>query len=357
VTALPSIGFLGYGRLGRALGDRFRAAGAVIAAHDPAASPSPDVAVRSPADLASRSQVVIVAVPVALTGPALNGLAPCLTSEHLVFDVGSVKEGPVEAMSRLLGTRVPWAGSHPLFGPTSLALGDHPLRAVVCPAPGQPAAAGRVRDLYAAIGCEVHEESAARHDEIMAESHALAYFVARGFLDAGIRLDSPFLPPSAQAIARAVEAMREDAGHLFASVHRQNRHAPAARRRLLKALVEADEGLAAAPDQGEEPHREPISLAIPDLGERSPLLREVREVIDDIDSRILELLARRAAMARRARFAKAELGHDVVDPRRERELLENRRERASRLDLPEEAVERVFEAILGLSRRVQEEGR
>ena len=94
-------------------------------------------------------------------------------------------------MSRILGDAVPWVGTHPLFGPTSVALGENPLVAVVCPNSTHPEAHHRARSLYERIGCRVVEMDPDSHDRLMAKTHALAFFVAKGMLDAGV----PGAPP------------------------------------------------------------------------------------------------------------------------------------------------------------------
>ena len=107
--------------------------------------------------------------------------------------------------------------------------------------------------------------------------------------------------------------------------------------------------LAEAAEEGEEALR----LAIPDLGARSPQLQEVRDVIDGLDQELLDLLARRMELARRAARAKADLGTPVLDPTREARMLEARRAWAQARDLDAAGVEEVFRSILRLSRRTQ----
>src|SRR5262249_44128203 len=144
------------------------------------------------------------------------------------------------------GEAIPWVGTHPMFGPVSLARGERPLRAVVCPNPSHADAVARITALFERIGCEVIHEDAAAHDRTMAYTHALAFFVAKGLIDAGTPASAPYAPPSFQAIARTVELVRSDAGHLFEALHRENPYAGEARRRLLDALTTADSDLARA---------------------------------------------------------------------------------------------------------------
>jgi prephenate dehydrogenase len=238
--------------------------------------------------------------------------------------------------------------THPLFGPASLLLGERPLRVVICPSARHPDAAARVSELYRRIGCAVLERTAEAHDREMAQTHALVFFVAKGMLDAGVPLDSTLAPPSFQRMARVVESIRQDAGHLYSALHRHNPFAAEARRRLIDALGAADRGLESAGQAagGEVP-------SIPDLGAQAPELRETRALIDEADEEILELLSRRAALSQQIGRAKAERGWTVADPARERQLLDARRARAAELGLDADAVADIFSAILAFSRSLQ----
>lgn len=352
------LGVLGYGRFGRALAEYAAAAGVQVAAWDPVAEVPAEARAATPADLAARSDIVVLAVPVGRTEAAAASIRPGLTPAHLVLDAGSVKIEPMAALRRLLGGAVPWAGTHPLFGPTSLLLGERPLRVVVCADAQHPGAAARARAFFEAIGCRVLAMDAEEHDRLMAETHALAYFVAKGMLDAGVPTETEIAPPSYQGIERTIEAVRSDAAHLFAALQLRNPFAAEARRRLLAALTLVDRDLQAAQAAKEEPGAAAAvsgSLVIADLGARSPELRATRDLIDAVDRDLVALLARRAVLSRRAGETKATLGHGVRDPARETALLRERRAWALEAGLDAEAIEDVFLAVLRGSRRVQEE--
>ncbi|MEE8468162.1 MAG: prephenate dehydrogenase/arogenate dehydrogenase family protein [Planctomycetota bacterium] len=140
--ALPDTGILGYGRFGRALGERLREAGAQVLALDPHSPPGPEVAADSVEALAEASELLVLAVPLVHMEGVLAELVPFLLPRHLVMDVGSVKTRPAAMLERVLGSDIPWVATHPLFGPVSLALGE-PSRVVVCPNPTHPAAVAR----------------------------------------------------------------------------------------------------------------------------------------------------------------------------------------------------------------------
>lgn len=359
---MSHVGLLGYGRFGAALASLLTEAGHPVVAFDPHGSGPLGAVTRAEnvGEAVTGAEVVVVATPVPVMAQVLATARPHLTGAQLVLDVGSVKVRPEEALASALGGDIPWVATHPLFGPVSLARAERPLRVVVCPNRWHPSAPARAHALYTSIGCEVLVQDAHTHDRAMAETHALAFFVAKGMLDAGIGLDVPYAPPSFQAIARTVETVRADAGHLFAAIQRQNPYAQEARRRLLDALGAVDAMLSSVQVDPVGPTLPPGALAnedrlqIPEVaGTPSPALTEARQHIDELDRELVGLLARRGALARRAAAAKAELGRAVTDPGREQALLEERRRWAEGHGLDGDSMEDVFRAILRFSRRLQ----
>jgi prephenate dehydrogenase len=342
----------GYGRFGRALADLLAGAGIAVRAWDPHGSVPDSIRADHPGVLVAGADVVILAVPVSATASALGTLRSHLTNSHLVVDVGSVKHGPVAAMSHVLGSEVPWVATHPLFGPSSIALGERPLRAVVCPNPVHPAAVERVAELYERMGCDVIRQDADEHDRAMARTHAIAFFVAKGLLDTGAGEDTTLSPPSFRAMAETINMVRTDAGHLFLAIEQENPYAADARQELLDALARLHHRLETWREPGDvDP---PPEFAIPDLGAQAPELRAARELIDELDAQIVQLLARRAQLAARAGLIKIEHGRGVRDPARERALLDERARWAEELGLPSSEIADVFAAILRFSRTIQQ---
>lgn len=342
-----TVAILGYGRFGRALGTLLREKGQPFLAFDPRA----EVPAEHRAGLEEAVEAaswIVLAMPVPGMEEALKSILPRLRPDQTVLDVGSVKVGPCALMEQLLGDRIPHVGTHPLFGPLSLMRAERPLRVILCASPRHPAAAVRTKAWLEGLDCEVLEQDAETHDRNMAQTHVLAFFVAKGLLDVGVGDDMPAAPASFQGLRHTLEAVRADAGHLFAAIQRENPFAAEARARLVEALGAIHQRL--AEDKGAE---ESIPTDLPDLRDRSPELREVRDLIDEVDQELLGLLARRAQLARRAARAKADLGAPVLDPAREAALLQDRRVRAGELGLDEDLVEEIFRTLLRLSRRIQ----
>ena len=337
---MPRIALLGYGRFGRALGALLEAADLGYRAMDPGASLPEGLRAESVPELLEGAELVVVAVPVPQVREVLLALRPHLRPEHLVLDVGSVKVKPVEAMAEVLGARVPWVGTHPLFGPLSLAMAERPMRVVICPNPLHPGAAPRARRFYEALGCEVIEQTPEGHDRVMACTHALTFFVAKGMVDSGAAVDVPFAPASFKALSRTIETVRSDAGHLFTAIQQENRFATQARERLLQALQGIHRDLAALP--AEASARDAADLALPGLESGPPEPRETREHIDQLDRELVELLARRSELARRQSRAQAQ--EDA--PAEAQAVLATRRAWATELGVDPQAVEALFRALL-----------
>ncbi len=245
-----TLGILGFGRFGRALGDLAQSVGIQWVAADLLADIPASRRAAGPKELAARAGVLFLCVPVPAFENVLADLRPFLTADHLVLDVGSVKTWPSEVMGRVLGPGVPWCATHPLFGPVSLSRGERPLRVVVCPNDQHPAAANRAAALYGSLGCEATRQDADTHDRHMAETHALAFFVAKAMLDLEAGHGSEVVTPSFRALAQTIDTVRGDAGHLFSLIHLGNPHAAGARARLLRALHAIDDELRDAAARG-----------------------------------------------------------------------------------------------------------
>lgn len=350
---IGTVGIVGFGRFGRSLGELMVESGLSVRAFDPHAPVPGPLAAASLAELIRSSETIVLAVPVPALEDVVAGAAPSLTAQHVVLDVASVKMKPTELFDRYLADRVPWAATHPLFGPASLARRERPLRVVVCPNDRHAAAVDAAVRLYTGLGCQVRLQDAEAHDREMARTHALGFLIAKAFIDLGIGSEPESVPPSFRGIAATIESVREDAGHLFTAILRDNPFAAGARQAFIDALSSLDDELAhpaadtAVPAQAEFP--------IPDLGRRSPDLLEVRDLIDDVDRRLVDLLVQRLDLSKRAGHIKRRENRPVRDPVREDALLAERAAWARDGGLDVEGTLKVFRSILDQSRAYQVE--
>lgn len=296
MVATLRIGMLGYGRFGAAFAGLLPEHGYSWRSWDPAAEIPEGNAAPDVESLLAQSDLIVLAVPLDRFTTVLRDLRPRLVaSRHRVLDVCSVKEMPCRIMDEVLGDEIGHVGCHPLFGPLSIARAD-PLRVLVCPSARHPDVARTACALFSSIGAEVMEQTPDEHDQYMALTHAMAFFIARGLLDLGIDGDLCWAPPSFAALAASIAAVRADAGHLFAAMQTQNPYAAAGRRKFIEALTSIDRRLVDAPLRAET-HPDP---GIPALAPTSPALGETREHIDELDRELIALLQRRAGLSRGA---------------------------------------------------------
>lgn len=258
----PSFAVLGYGRFGRAFSDLLLQAGWPVRVYDPQTIVPAVLAEASLAAAVTGVSWVVLAMPVPLMRAALQAIRPHLQAGQTVIDVGSVKLHPCALMNDYLGTTIAHAGTHPLFGPLSLARNERPLRVVICASTHHALAAERTRQLFTQLGCEVVDQDPETHDRLMARTHALAFFVAKGLVDIGVDEGTPLAPPSFAGMKNMLAAVRGDAGHLFAAIQQENPFAAEARAHLLSEMQRIHHRLLVDADGGSD-------LAIPDLPEIS----------------------------------------------------------------------------------------
>ena len=77
--------------------------------------------------------------------------------------------------------------------------------------------------------------------------------------------------------------------------------------------------------------------------------------IEEIDQKLVALLAERVSIGKKTAEIKRAAGLPILDPQREAEVIRRAGEAARSHELPDEAVREIFWHVVGLSRRAQEE--
>jgi chorismate mutase len=86
-------------------------------------------------------------------------------------------------------------------------------------------------------------------------------------------------------------------------------------------------------------------------------LLECRNAIEVVDRRIVALLAQRVVLGLRAAAAKRSVGLPILDPRREADVIRGALAAADAEGLPAAPVREIFQRIVEISRRAQEDAR
>jgi prephenate dehydrogenase len=236
------IGIIGFGRFGRFAANVLRNDFRVYVWDQRKLRGQSGVQVVSFREIA-RKPVIVLCVPISAIEAVCQKLRPLLKKGQLVLDTCSVKERPLEVMTRVLPKSVEILGTHPLFGPDSAKSGTSGFRIVLCPV--RCSRLGKIRKYLEQLGLEVIKTTAVKHDREMAQSQALFHFLARGVSALHLKIGKLSTPGPARLFNEFSE-VQKDSQQLFQDLHRTNRYSHSLRRRLLQELIRLDSQLSGA---------------------------------------------------------------------------------------------------------------
>jgi prephenate dehydrogenase len=156
-----------------------------------------DSAAVSVADAAHNADMIVVAVPVGSMEDIFSQLAPVLSEDAVVTDVGSVKRAVIDAARKSLAARFSaFVPAHPIAGAehsgvtASKAGLFEQHRVILTPeAETDAAAVVRVRAMWQVTGAQVMMLPVEQHDEILAACSHLPHVLAYGLVDMLVRRD------------------------------------------------------------------------------------------------------------------------------------------------------------------------
>lgn len=123
-------------------------------------------------EVAARSDLVIIAVPIAATVEVIRQVAPHVRTGACLMDVTSLKLAPLAAMLETSGPEVDVVGTHPMFGPHGLDFDRQ--KVVLCRGRGEEGYQ-RVKRLFESFGAETVEATPEEHDAQMALIQVLVH--------------------------------------------------------------------------------------------------------------------------------------------------------------------------------------
>jgi len=233
------IGIIGFGRFGRFAANILQSDFEVYAYDQRKVTGEGNVKVVS-FNEAALKPVVVLCVPISTIEAVCQRLRPLLTKGQLVLDTCSVKEKPLQSMTRILPKSVEVLGTHPLFGPDSARSGISGFRIVLCQA--RCKRIGKIQGYLQQLGLEVIRTTATRHDREMAQSQALFHFLARGVSALRLRTGKLSTPGPTRLFSEFRE-VQKDSLQLFQDLHRMNRYSRRLRQELLQELIKIDNEL------------------------------------------------------------------------------------------------------------------
>ena len=150
-----------------------------------------------------------------------RSLVPLVRPGQTILDTCSVKVFPMQQMDETLPDTVETVGTHPMFGPDSVANGFSGLPIVISPGRCSERTVARWRKILEEMGLRVIPMSAEAHDREAAYTQGITHFVGR-------LLDALHVRPSGigtlgyQKILEVVEQTCNDPYQLFVDLQRYN---------------------------------------------------------------------------------------------------------------------------------------
>ena len=159
----PIIGIIGgKGKMGKYFSDFFERNGFKVLISDKGTT-------LSNKQLAKKTDVVLVSVPIHLTKVIIEEVAPHVKKTGCLMDLTSLKVFPMDAMKK---AKASYFGCHPVFGPSTSIAGQ---LVIVCPGRGKKWL-NWWKDILVKNKVNVRELSAMKHDKLMAYVQALTHF-------------------------------------------------------------------------------------------------------------------------------------------------------------------------------------
>ncbi|MBK5190367.1 MAG: prephenate dehydrogenase/arogenate dehydrogenase family protein [Methanosarcinales archaeon] len=167
------------------------------------------------------TDVVLVSVPIAITGRVIERVGPALHEGSLLMDVTSVKKAPVAMMERCTKEGVEILGTHPLFGPSAKSL--HGMPVIFVPIRKGPLYE-KIYGMFERNGAKIEFLTAEEHDEIMAVIQGLPHFILFSYgitlknLDFDVERARRFMGPMYAVVMDFVGRLLHQDPYLYAQI-------------------------------------------------------------------------------------------------------------------------------------------
>ncbi len=238
---IETVGLVGFGRFGK-MAHHYLSRDKEVRVYD--LDPQRLKAVPEAASLeeALSCSMVLLCVPISALEKVCRRIAPQLKSGQIVVDTCSVKQRPVEWMTRHLPSTVQILGTHPLFGPDSGRRGIEGLKIALCPARVEPSSYRRICRYLEGLGLVLAETTPQEHDRQIAQSQAIFHLIAQALKCLAWDAAS-VCTPGPEAFYRLVKTVQNDTDQLFFDMEVENPQAAHYREQFIRQLVDLNENL------------------------------------------------------------------------------------------------------------------
>ncbi len=197
-------------------------------------------------DLAKKSDLVLVSVPIHSTVSVISEIAPLLRPDQVICDLTSVKEAPVAAM---LASKAQVLGLHPMFGPGVSSFGGQTI--IATPARCDEITADAILGIFTNEGARITIATAQEHDRMMAIVQGVTHFATLALADTmrrcGIDIDAilQFTSPVYRIELGLIGRILGQDGTLYADILRCNPSVPGVLKAFEASVASLMEGVSA----------------------------------------------------------------------------------------------------------------
>jgi prephenate dehydrogenase len=185
--------------------------------------------------------ILFLCVPISEVISACTKIKDLLPASTIVCDVASVKISPVRAMLSTLRAGQPIIGSHPLFGPDSVAMnGLAGQKVVMGGVRNTNDEFATVRRVFESLELRIIESTVEEHDRAMAHSQALVHFIGRALLPLQLK-EQDISTPAYRAILDLIAMVENDTDQLFFDMQRENPFTEDVRSELVDSMIKLNE--------------------------------------------------------------------------------------------------------------------
>ena len=284
----------------------------------------------------SSCDVIILAVPISVTEEMIKKIGPKMKKGAILLDTCSVKVYPCKWLKDNTPEHVQIIGTHPMFGPVTTCFDlDQQTwdlknkQIVLCPLRMKNNHLVAIEKYLKKLGIEVIITTPEDHDRQNAKTLSFVHFIGRSFLKAGIKKQKIFTPGYADLL-KILPHTTGDNWQLFFDMNNFNPYSEEVRGKFFQACQFIEEKIIKSNSKNNFDYH--------------------RNMIDNIDKIILELLGRRFEHAQEIGKIKKEKGLPIVDSKREKEIIESKKKYSK---LNDDFVEKFYRVIFDESYKKQ----
>lgn len=228
------IGVFGNGSFGSFIGEVFTKGLSDILLYNYEAKAHTEAAL----DSVLKCDVVVLAVPFNAYPALLKAISSRLNKDTVVMDVCSVKVKPKNDLKKYLPNHKNFLITHPLFGPQSVKNFNIKGQTLIVTDVIGNQSKDFLNFIETSLQPKIVAISADEHDRVMAQVHALTFFVAKGLGDLGLQ-EIPFRTPSYKMITDMVVFDKSHSADLYDTIQAANPYAEEIREEFITSLQKA----------------------------------------------------------------------------------------------------------------------